>query len=79
MCIVDINFKSKVIIMALINLNGVLMAITVLFNRFFMPMNLPNHLFMIISFKLMDTKLLEKKVEHFTAAIFSLQFSELFN
>ena len=79
MCIVGINFESKVIIMALINLNGVLMAIKVLFNRFFMPMNLPNHLFMVISSKLMDTKILENEVEHFTAAIFSLHFSELFN
>ena len=55
------------------------MAIKVLINRFFMPMNLSNHLFMAISFKLMAMKIVVNEVEHFTAIIVSLHFSEPLN
>ena len=55
--------------MDLINLNGDLMAIKVLINGFFMPLNLPKHLFVVISFRLMTIKIVVK-VEHFTAIIF---------
>ena len=54
--------------MALINLNGDLNAIEVLINGFFMPLNLPNHLFVAISCKLVAIKIVTK-VEHFTAII----------
>ena len=54
--------------MALINLNGDLMAIKVLINGFFMPLNLPNRLFVAICFKLKAIKIVVK-VEHFTAII----------
>ena len=43
------------------------MAIKVLINGLFMPMNFPNNLF---SFALMAMKLLVNKVEHLTAIIF---------
>ena len=56
--------------MALINLNGDLMAIKVLNNGFFMPINLPNHLFLAVSFKLMAIKIVVT-TEHFTAINFS--------
>ena len=52
-CVVGINLKSKVIIIALIISNGDVMAVKVLINGLFIPMNLPNYLFMAISFKLM--------------------------
>ena len=51
------QFEIKVIIMALINLNDNLMAIKVLINGFFMPMNVQNHLFKAISFKLIGVKI----------------------
>ena len=54
--------------MAFMNLNGDLMAIKVLMIGFFMPLNLPNHLFVAISFKLKAIKIVVK-VEHFTAII----------
>ena len=44
-----------------------------------MPMNLPSHLFLAISFKLMPIKIVLYEVEHFTAIFFSLHFSELLN
>ena len=43
-----------------------------------MPMNLPNHLCMIIHFKLKAIKIVVK-VEHFAAICFFLNFSELLN
>ena len=41
--------------------------------------DLPNHLFMDISFKLMLIKIVVTKVEHFTAIIVCLHFSVLLN
>ena len=46
-CVTGITLKSKVIIMALINPNGDLMAIIVMINGFCMRMNLLNHLFSV--------------------------------
>ena len=65
--------------MVLINSNRDLMAIKVMINDFVMPRNLPNHLFMAISFKLMAIKIVVNEVEYFTAINFSLHFSKLFN
>ena len=48
--------------MALINFNGDLIDINVLISGLFMPLNLPIHLFVVISFNVV-------KVEHFTAII----------
>ena len=72
MCIIGIDMKSKVIIMVLVNSNGDLMVIKDMINGFPMPMNLPNHLFMAISFKLIDIKIVVNEVEHFTAINFSM-------
>ena len=47
------------------------MAFKVLIDGFFMPMNLTNHLFMAIIFKLMVIKIVVNNVEHFTAIIFT--------
>ena len=78
-CVIGINLKSKVILMTAINSNGGLMAIKVLINGLFMPINLPNHLFMAISVKLMPIKIVGKEFEHFTAINFSFHFIKLLN
>ena len=79
MCIIGIiNLKSKDIVIALINFTCDLMAIKVLINGIFMPMNIPNHLLMVISFKLMAIKIVNE-FEHFTAISFFLHFIEPFN
>ena len=44
------------------------MAIKVLINGYFMPLNLPNYLFVAIRFKLMAIEIV-LKVEHFTGII----------
>ena len=41
------------------------------------PINLPNHLFMAISFKLMAIKIVGNEVEHFTAINFTFHFIKL--
>ena len=48
--------------MAFINSNGDLMAIKVLINGFVNTMNLPNHLFLAIRFKLMVIKTVVNEV-----------------
>ena len=71
MCIIGINIKSEVTILALINSNGDLIATNILVNGFFMPMVLPNYLCMAISFKSMTIKIVVNEFEHFTAIDFS--------
>ena len=48
-CVLLESIWNQVIIMALINLNGHWMVIKFLIYGFFMPLNLPNHLFVAIS------------------------------
>ena len=52
------------------------MAIKVLINAIFMTINLPKHLFMAISFKLMAIKTILNDFERNTAIDFSLHFSD---